>query len=174
MAQSRKLGVQLRRVVQLAVVHQNVFLPALIQHHGLAAVFQIHHSQPRMDQRRMAVQVYSPLVRPAACKAFLHSAVSWVVGCNLIWVRADLSGNSTHRYPLPYIIRVIVCCGFVIYACFTQKYTRTAGQTAVRVQMILIYKNHGINPGSRAAFCCGWGGAASAGPWPRSGGCAPG
>ena len=60
MAQSRKLGVQLRRVVQLAVVHQNVFLPALIQHHGLAAVFQIHHSQPRMDQRRMAVQVYSP------------------------------------------------------------------------------------------------------------------
>ena len=57
MAQSRKLGVQLRRVVQLAVVHQNVFLPALIQHHGLAAVFQIHHSQPRMDQRRMAVQV---------------------------------------------------------------------------------------------------------------------
>ena len=101
MAQSRKLGVQLRRVVQLAVVHQNVFLPALIQHHGLAAVFQIHHSQPRMDQRRMAVQVHSPLVRPAACKAFLHSAVSWVVGCNLIWVRADLSGNSTHRYPLP-------------------------------------------------------------------------
>ena len=138
MAQSRKLGVQLRRVVQLAVVHQNVFLPALIQHHGLAAVFQIHHSQPCMDQRRMAVQVYSPLVRPAACKAFLHSAVSWVVGCNLIWVRADLSGNSTHRYPLPYIIRVIVCCVFVIYACCTQKYTRTAGQTAVRVQMILI------------------------------------
>ena len=86
----------------------------------------------------MAVQVHSPLVRPAACKAFLHSAVSWVVGCNLIWVRADLSGNSTHRYPLPYIIRVIVCSGFVIYARCTQKYTRTAGQTAVRVQMILI------------------------------------
>ena len=25
-----------------------------------------------------------------------------------------------------------------------------------------------------SAFCCGWGGAVSAGPWPRSGGCAPG
>ena len=31
-----------------------------------------------------------------------------------------------------------------------------------------------ISPKSRAAFCCGWGGAACAAPWPRSGGCARG
>ena len=31
-----------------------------------------------------------------------------------------------------------------------------------------------ISPKSRAAFCCGWGGAACAVPWPRSGGCARG
>ena len=31
-----------------------------------------------------------------------------------------------------------------------------------------------ISPKSRAAFCCGWGGAACAAPWPRFGGCAHG
>ena len=59
-------GAQFRRVVQLAIIHEGVAFALPIQLHRLQAVLNIHHRQPRMDERRPPADEHAPLVRPTA------------------------------------------------------------------------------------------------------------
>ena len=59
-------GAQFRRVVQLAIIHEGIAFALPIQLHGLQAVLNIHHRQPRMDERRPPADEHAPLVRPTA------------------------------------------------------------------------------------------------------------
>ena len=101
---------QFRRVVQFPVINDRVTFPLPVQLHGLAAVFQIHHRQPRMDQGGAAADVHAPLIRPTAGQRALHGAVGGVPPLNGARVAPDLPCDSTHRKS-PFR-----CCSYQEYA----------------------------------------------------------
>ena len=101
---------QFRRVVQLAVIDKGIAFALPVQLHGLAAVFQIHHRQPRVDQRGAAADIHAPLIRPAARQRALHGAVGGILPLNDARVAPDLPCDSTHKKS-PFR-----CCSYQEYA----------------------------------------------------------